>query len=151
MNTNEDVDDAIMWAAKAHRGQEDLRGEPYILHPLRVSQTFSRNDLRIVAILHDVLEDSNEFSGDDIRKRFGLAVQEAVEAMTRIRGEDYLEDYIPRVARNGLAMQVKKADIRDNLDPNRVIQPMDEEHAERVRRMKEKHEDALVYLLEHKP
>ncbi len=61
------VEDAIALAVEAHRGQKDKSGQPYILHPLRVM--FSRNSEieRIVAVLHDVVEDTGR-TIDDLRK-----------------------------------------------------------------------------------
>jgi GTP pyrophosphokinase len=74
---------------------------------------------RIVAVLHDVAEDS-EYTLRKIEDKFGEEISEAVEALTKTDDEEYLEDYIPRLVENPLARKVKKADLEDNLDVTRL-------------------------------
>lgn len=62
------IEDAINIAVNAHRGQRDKGGQPYILHPLRVMLAAQNDDERIVAVLHDVVEDS-DLTLDDLRAR----------------------------------------------------------------------------------
>lgn len=92
-----DLTIAIRIAAELHRGQVDKAGLPYILHPLRVMLSMDDDLRRIVAVLHDVAEDSED-------------------GWRALHDETY-EDFILRVSRNPLARQVKIADIRDNLRP----------------------------------
>ncbi|MGZ3215989.1 HD domain-containing protein [Paracoccus sp. T5] len=117
-----DLERAIEIAAGAHRGQRDKAGEPFILHPLRVMHACSSEPERIVAVLHDVVEDTH-WTLDDLRRE-GLAEElvAAVDAMTRREGESYA-DFVDRAARNPIARAVKIADLRDNLDMTRIADP----------------------------
>nr|WP_111298521.1 HD domain-containing protein [Paracoccus saliphilus] len=117
-----DLERAIEIAAKAHRGQRDKAGEPFILHPLRVMHACSTEAERVVAVLHDLIEDS-EWTLEDLRRE-GLAedLVAAVDAMTRRKGESYA-DFVDRAARNPIARTVKVADLRDNLDMTRIANP----------------------------
>lgn len=109
---------AIQIAAYWHAGQVDKSGAPYILHPLRVMMSVEGETDKIVAVLHDVLEDT-ELTADDLRAhKFSSDVREAVQALTRQTGEDYF-DFINRLAPNPIARRVKLADIADNLSPAR--------------------------------
>ncbi len=102
-------------AALAHDGQTDKTGAPYIFHPLRVASTFSDEMLQVIAVLHDLVEDTDT-KLSDLDARFPQAVVNAVEALTR-RSEESYKEFIDRVARNPNARLVKIADIRDNLRP----------------------------------
>lgn len=112
------LEQAIALAAKAHSGQVDKAGKPYILHPLRVMLAVS-DAAKVCAVLHDVVEDC---PGYDLRmlnrSGFSSDVVAAVEALTRRDWEEY-EDYLDRVMGNPLALEVKVADLRDNLDASR--------------------------------
>ena len=107
--------DAITLAALAHDGQAEKTGAPYIFHPLRVASTFSDEMLQVIAVLHDLVEDTDT-TLSDLDARFPQAVVSAVEALTR-RSEESYKEFIDRVARNPNARLVKIADIRDNLRP----------------------------------
>lgn len=113
--------EAIMIAAQAHDGQKDRAGQPYILHCLRVMLAMNTEADRIAAVLHDVVEDSPDWQAGDLRD-FGPDVTEAVDALTRREGEDYFV-YIKRLSENPRAVRVKLADLRDNLDPDRLPNP----------------------------
>lgn len=128
------LDDAIVLATGAHRGQVDKAGAPYILHPLRVMLTQTDNVRRIVAVLHDVVEDCG-IAPDTVRARFGDAVADAVVALTRGEGEDY-DAFIARCAADPIARDVKRADIADNLDLSRLstITDRDRDRAAKYRR-----------------
>lgn len=105
---------ALAIAIEAHRGQVDKDGKEYIRHVLRVMATVEEGDQQIVALLHDVVEDT-KLTLDDLRERgFPRHIVEAVDAMTRRDGEDYF-DFVVRAATNPLAYPVKVADLRDNL------------------------------------
>ncbi|NTF67911.1 GTP pyrophosphokinase [Rhizobium rhizogenes] len=111
---------AIQLAAYWHAGQTDKSGFPYILHPIRVMMSMEDRTDKIVAVLHDVLEDT-DLSADDLRAhKFSVDVRDAVQALTRRIGEDYF-DFIARLSVNPIARRVKLADIADNLDPKRAV------------------------------
>lgn len=114
--------DAIALATKAHRGQSypSPEPEPYILHPLRVMRHVSRGDAQIVAVLHDVVEDTDVTL--ELLREIGFCdrIVTALDLLTRRPGETY-EDYIHRLGDDPLAREVKFADIGDNLANNREL------------------------------
>jgi (p)ppGpp synthase/HD superfamily hydrolase len=106
---------AIEIAARAHAGQFDPVGEPYILHPLRMMLTLNSPDSRIVAILHDVVEKSDDWALERLRlEGFSAGVLDAVEALTKTPGETF-ENLVKRAGRNKIGRLVKVADIQDHL------------------------------------
>lgn len=110
---------AIAIAAEAHLGRYDKAGEPYIEHPLRMMMRAEGEEERLVAVLHDVLEDS-EWTSEALRREgFPRRVVRAIEHLTRREGEDY-EAYIERVANDALATRVKLLDLEDNTDASRL-------------------------------
>ena len=138
------LDRAIAIAVEAHAGQVDRAGEPYILHPLRVMLAMPTDDLRIVAVLHDVVEDSPLWGlsrlADD--ERFDPAIIEAVRCLTKLPGEPYLASFIPRCARNDWARAVKIADVLDNGNESRLAMLP----ASEADRLRIKYRDALIAL-----
>ncbi len=113
------LEKALLLAAAAHKGQTDKAGRAYIFHPLRVAQRCQRTEEKIVALLHDVIEDS-AFSADDLRAAgFPEEIVEAVLAVTRREGECY-EEFIMRANQNAIGRHVKLHDIEDNMDITRL-------------------------------
>ena len=126
---------AIAIAATAHEGQVDKGGNPYILHPLKVMLRVNTLEERIVAVLHDVVEDCG-VSLDDLRKEgFSEAVLTAIESVTKVPGESY-ETFVERAAQNPIGRVVKLADLEENSDLSRIAQPSweDLERVEKYRR-----------------
>jgi len=126
---------AIALAATAHAGQLDKGGAPYILHPLKVMLRMSSLEERIVAVLHDVVEDCG-ISLDDLRKEgFSEEVLSAIESVTKMPGESY-EDFVERAAQNPIGRVVKLADLEENSDLSRITSPSweDLERVEKYRR-----------------
>lgn len=111
---------AIAIAAEAHAGQVDKAGQPYILHSLRVMMNVRGNNERIVAVLHDVLEDCPDWSRSRLHdtEGFGAHIVDALDRLTRRKGEAYI-DFIKR-CQGPLSQRVKIADLQDNLDPMRL-------------------------------
>jgi len=130
---------AIAIAAEAHSGQVDKAGAPYILHPLRVMQKAFRvdePDVGVVAVLHDVVEDCPRWPIERLScAGFSPAVIEALDALTRRKGEAY-QDFVARCGKNRIATIVKLADLEDNMDLGRltIITPRDEARQERYRK-----------------
>ena len=117
------LEKAILMATRAHAGQTDKAGAPYILHPLRVMLAQTSDDARITALLHDVVEDNADWTIDRLRNEgFNERVLEAVATLTKSDDADYF-DYVDRIAANALAVQVKLADLADNLDVERLGRP----------------------------
>ncbi|WP_237883363.1 HD domain-containing protein [Pseudomonas sp. PGPR40] len=126
---------AIAIAAAAHEGQVDKGGAPYILHPLRVMLRVNTLEERIVAVLHDVVEDCG-ISFDDLRKEgFSETVLMAIASVTKVPGESY-EEFVERAAQNPIGRVVKLADLEENSDLSRITQPSweDLERVEKYRR-----------------
>ena len=126
---------AIAIAAAAHEGQVDKGGAPYILHPLRVMLRVNTLEERIVAVLHDVVEDCG-ISFDDLRNEgFSETVLMAIASVTKVPDESY-EEFVERAAQNPIGRVVKLADLEENSDLSRIAQPSweDLERVEKYRR-----------------
>lgn len=115
-----DLNQAISIATKVHAGQLDKAGQPYILHPLRLMLKFQAEDEMIVAVLHDVVEDSDVSIKELEELGFASSILEAISSLTKNVGEDY-DSFISRVSENKLATKVKIEDIKDNLDLTRLV------------------------------
>ena len=110
---------AIGIAVLAHRGVKDRYGAPYILHPLRVMSRVQTTNEKIVAILHDVVEDSDWTFADLRNEGFSKSLIEALDRVTRRQSESYSQ-FVGRSAGNPLAKKVKIADLEDNMDVRRL-------------------------------
>lgn len=114
---NEDYDlylKAIGFAEEAHKGQKrKYSNEPYIVHPRNVSLKLNNYFEKTVALLHDVLEDT-DIDFLCIRKNFTLRVALVVSMLTKIKGERYV-DYINRIKKLSITSRIKLADLEDNL------------------------------------
>jgi hypothetical protein len=125
------LEDTIALAARAHAGQKNRGGEPYILHVLRVALAVEGEEARLVALLHDLLEDTGVTEGELRAQGYSEAVVDAVLLLTRDPAEPYL-DYVERCAGHPLAREVKLADLADNIAVRRRLPPSPED-AERLR------------------
>ena len=127
-------------AKKAHLGQVDKAGEDYIKHPEKVASFVKTDEEKAVAYLHDVIEDT-ELTLEDLNKYdFSKEVLEAVDIITKKRGEDY-QSYLSSVKKNKLARAVKLADLRHNSDLTRLIKVTEKD----IKR-KEKYQKAIDFL-----
>mgnify|MGYP006265914405 CR=1 FL=1 len=113
---------AIEIAAHAHAGQVDKAWAPYILHPLRVMLAMSTLDEKIVAVLHDVIEDTPVTLADLRAEGFPEPLLVALEALTKRAGESRLKA-AERAAANPIACRVKLADVTDNMNLGRIAHP----------------------------
>ena len=129
-------------ALTAHEGQVDKAGAPYWHHPAFVADHVTSPEAKVVAWLHDVVEDT-EWSLDDLRTE-GIwpEVVEGVDAISKRAGEAY-ESYLDRVKANSLALAVKRADLQHNMDLSRIANPTEKDFA-RI----EKYRWAVDYLSE---
>ena len=114
------IEKALQIAARAHEGQQEKDGQAYIMHPLRVMSAVEGEEARIVAVLHDVIEDSPITAEDLRREGFGEAIVAAVERLTHRKDDPYAE-YVIRCKGNDIARRVKLADPEDNARPSRAI------------------------------
>lgn len=123
------LDKAIIIAVKAHSGQLDKAGAPYILHPLRVMLDLKNENERIVGILHDVLEDTDITI--EYLKNNGFKdereILEALISVTKNESENY-DEFIQRVKLNPIGIKVKLADLKDNMDIARISNPTEKDH-----------------------
>lgn len=110
---------AIALAATNHAGQLDKAGMPYILHPLAVMQLMKTLDEMIVAVLHDIFEDTSVTQDDLLEMGFSVIVIDAIHALTKQKGESRL-DAAKRTSLNPLATRVKLADVTHNMDLSRL-------------------------------
>jgi (p)ppGpp synthase/HD superfamily hydrolase len=134
------LEDAIILAAQAHRGQQDKAGRPYILHPLAVMLKMRTDEERIAAALHDVVEDSPTTLDDLRRLGYSERVLMAVDHVTRREGEDY-DAFVRRAGEDPLARAVKLGDLENNMDTTRLG-----EITERDRERLARYERAYAYL-----
>jgi len=109
------LDKAILLAVVAHAGQKDKGNNSYIRHPLRVMEQMDGEYEMCVAVVHDVVEDT-EFALSDLRVLgFTQDQIDAMDALTKREGEDYLDSIRNRVAPSVVSSKVKEKDIRDNM------------------------------------
>lgn len=116
------LEQAISLAAKQHEGQVDKANAPYILHPLRVMLNVPTIEHKIVAVLHDILEDTETTIEELYQFGFQEHIIDAIVALTKKQGETRLEA-AQRARQNPIARVVKLADINDNMDLSRIQSP----------------------------
>ncbi|OYQ61795.1 GTP pyrophosphokinase [Pseudanabaena sp. SR411] len=117
---------AIEIANQAHAGQLDKAGKPYISHPLTVMAQMDTLESKIVAVLHDAIEDSDLKIESLVKQGFPEFITDAIAAITKLEGEQY-EDYILRVKSNAIARKVKIADLTHNMDITRIANPTEKD------------------------
>lgn len=133
--TNQILEKAIELALAFHKGQvKSDTGEPYILHCLRVMIKMETEEEMIAAVLHDTIEKSSLTLDDLIKQGFSSNVIEAIEAISKRKGEQY-GDYINRLKSSPLAVKVKIADLEDNTDL-RYVKANDQSSVEKLTRRK---------------
>lgn len=120
-STNELLEKALMIATKAHAGQTDKAGVAYIFHPIRVSCRCLTDEEKIVALLHDTIEDTDVTADYLLSEGFPRNVVDAILSVTRNEDESY-GDFIRRCRMNPIGRQVKLHDLEDNMDISRLPQ-----------------------------
>jgi (p)ppGpp synthase/HD superfamily hydrolase len=140
------LEDTLILACVAHRGQFDKAGQAYILHPLRVMANLgpaASEEERFVALLHDVIEDTG-LKLEALRGMgYSEVVLQALQLVTKIEGEEY-EAFIQRLASNRIARCVKLSDLQDNMDLSRIANPQPQDYARL-----EKYQRAVTTLREY--
>ena len=136
------LEKAIKIAIDAHHGQKDKSGNPYIFHPLEVMRNVSSINAKIVAILHDVVEDTSITLEDLQKEGFSEEVLQALKLLTHDKSTPYM-DYINSLKNNPLAKEVKIADLRHNMDISRIPNPSDKDY-----KRLEKYKNAILILIE---
>lgn len=110
---------AMKLCFKAHKDQVDKSGMPYVFHPFHVAEQMTDESTTIVALLHDVVEDTKYTLDDIAAMGFGKDVVDALALMTHDKKIPYL-DYVTKIKDNPIARQVKLADLAHNSDPTRL-------------------------------
>ncbi|MDU7496736.1 HD domain-containing protein [Sneathia sanguinegens] len=131
---------ALKIATEAHKGQVDKAGVPYINHPLTVASLVDTEEEKIVALLHDTIEDTNITEQDLLNYGFSNKIVEAVKLLTHNKNVPYM-DYVAKIKDNELARKVKIADLTHNSDLSRL-----KEITEKDKKRYEKYQKALLYL-----
>lgn len=144
LSYNEQFQIALELAVEKHKNQTDKAGNPYILHPLHVMENVNSKEGKIVAILHDIIEDTDVT--EDYLLKIGLSkrIVDAVVALTRSEDIDY-QEYIKNLSSNPLAKEVKLADLEHNMDLKR-LPTLEEKDLERNR----KYQIVYHYLINNK-
>ncbi len=131
---------ALKLCFAAHKYQLDKSGMPYVFHPFHLAEQMTDEETTVVALLHDVVEDTS-YTIEDLREMgFPESVLEAIRLMTHEDGESYL-DYVARLKANPIARAVKLADLQHNSDLTR-LDTVDERALARV----EKYKKAIALL-----
>ncbi len=110
---------AFFIAKNAHKGQIDKSGKKYINHPVAVASLVFTEKERVVALLHDVIEDTSITIEDLIKSGIPLDVVDAIKCLSKEENLEYFE-YLKRVKSNKLARSVKIADLTHNMDLSRL-------------------------------
>lgn len=118
-----------------HAGQKDKAGVPYVFHPITVALMCESESEKIIALLHDILEDTNTTPEELLSLGVSEEELESIQLLTKPLNEDYFE-YIKRVAKNSDARQVKKADLTHNMDLSRLLQITDKDRKRREKYLK---------------
>lgn len=136
----ENTKKALRICFDAHKDQEDKSGMPYVFHPFHLAEQMKTEETTIVALLHDVVEDS-DYTLEDL-KAFGFsgAVTDAVALMTHADDVEYM-DYVRKIKDNPIAKAVKLADLRHNSDLSRL-----DEVTEKALNRREKYLKAIELL-----
>ena len=132
---------ALKICFQAHKDQLDKSGIPYVFHPFHVAEQMEDENSTIVALLHDVIEDT-PYTPDDLKQEgFGDEILTALNLLTHKNGVPY-QEYIKAIAKNPLALKVKIADLQHNSDISRLDNPV----ADDFQRL-EKYRKSLAFLL----
>lgn len=134
---------AMRIAYEAHAGQTDKCGTPYVFHPFHLAEQMTDEHTTCVALLHDVVEDT-DVTLDELAREFPPTVIDALRLLTHDPRVPYL-DYVRAVASNPIARTVKRADLTHNLDATRYAGSTPPP-AEELARRRTKYENALAIL-----
>ena len=106
---------AMQLCFRAHRDQVDKSGIPYVFHPIHLAEQMTDEDTTVVALLHDVVEDTHYTLEDLAAMGFSRQVLDAIGLMTHTDGVPYM-DYVAKIKENPIARAVKLADLHHNSD-----------------------------------
>ena len=115
-----DIERAIQIAVEAHAGVKDKGGKAYILHPISVMMRCETDEEKTVAILHDVVEDTDWTFEALQEEGFSEKIIEALKTVTKHTEDEDYDEFIQRSLKNNIGRKVKIADLRENLDVTRI-------------------------------
>ena len=145
MTKDELLNKAIKIAQKAHKGQTDKFGTPYIGHVIRVMNAGKTYDEKIVGVLHDVIEDCPEITLDYLLQQgFPNEIVFAIECLTKNPSDQDYTEFVKQTEKSPLAVSVKMNDLQDNMNLTRFNRPMTEKDMNRLN----KYLTAYLYLKE---
>ena len=110
---------ALKLCFDAHKDQIDKSGMPYVFHPFHLAEQMKTEETTIVALLHDLVEDTEYTIEDLVDMGFDKAVTDAIALMTHADNVDYM-DYVRMIKENPIAKEVKLADLNHNSDLTRL-------------------------------
>ena len=131
---------ALKLCFEAHKEQTDKSGMPYVFHPFHLAEQMQTEETTIVALLHDLVEDTAYTIEDLVKMGFGKDVTDAIALMTHADGVDYMA-YVSQIKSNPIAKAVKLADLKHNSDLTR-LDVVDEKALSR----REKYRKAIALL-----
>ena len=131
---------AMIIAYNAHKNQVDKSGVPYIYHPIHVAEQMDTEEECVVAVLHDVVEDT-DVTFEQLESEFPSEIIDILKLLTKTKDIDYYE-YINKIKENAVARKAKIADIKHNLDRSRLDVITDKD----IKR-EEKYKKALSILM----
>lgn len=125
---------ALEIATMAHKGQFDKSGAVYIFHPIRVAERCVKEEEKIVALLHDTIEDTPVTPKYLLEQGFPRSIVDAVLGVTRRDDETY-EEFVRRASLNPISKQVKIHDLEDNMDIRRLGELTDRERLSKAQQI----------------
>lgn len=137
---NRMVEKAIRIAVNAHMGQLDKAGQPYILHPLRVMMGCETAAEKVIAVLHDVVEDTSTTLEMLQHEGFSSDILNDIFLLTKKKGQDW-DDFIRNIKNSNRATKIKLLDMQDNSNLFRM-QIVEEKHLKMV----QKYHRAVMFL-----
>lgn len=110
---------ALKLCFDAHKEQTDKCGMPYVFHPFHLAEQMQTEDTTVVALLHDVVEDTDYTIDDLTNMGFDKTVTDALRLLTHDKATEYM-DYVRAIRNNPIAKAVKLADLKHNSDLSRM-------------------------------
>ena len=133
---------ALKLCVEAHKEQVDKSGMPYVFHPFHLAEQMNTEETTIVALLHDLVEDTDYTIEDLVDMGFDKSITDAIALMTHADNVAYM-DYVRAIKDNPIAKTVKLADLKHNSDLTR-LETVDEKALSR----REKYLKAIAILQE---
>jgi (p)ppGpp synthase/HD superfamily hydrolase len=126
MKYTPNINKAINIMYNAHKEQYDKGNYPYVFHPYHVAEQMNTEEEIIVALLHDVVEDTNITIEDLSKEGFNSNIIEALKLLTK--KTDNYEEYISKISTNSLAKKIKLIDLKHNMDITRIPNPQEKDY-----------------------